>query len=93
VSKRRASGASRQPREVRAAGAAARSQRRKPPRLRATSSLVLLGSAAVFTVYAVGYAGTQPSYDRLQEQIALLDATSTPLTLAAARAINTPTPG
>jgi uncharacterized protein with FMN-binding domain len=48
----------------------------RAPRVRATSGLVLLSAAAVFSVYAAGHSITQRPRDLLHDQLALLDAES-----------------
>ena len=68
------------------------SQRPRAPRLRATSSLVMLSSAAVFSIYAVGFAETRQPRDYLQEQLALLDAAAATVTRLTPTAPGTNTP-
>ncbi len=72
-----------------------KARRRRPPRaprLRTTNSLVILSSAVVFSVYAVGYSRTQPSQDFLREQLALLDAQSLGAAVAGVPSSPTPVP-
>ena len=56
-------------------------------RLRATSSLAVLGSAAVFAAYAVGYSETKPVADRVHADVAAMEQTP----VAAGRQVGKPT--